>query len=617
MAARLPLQYHAAAPASDRRGVAIVLAPVLLGLLGMAVLAIGSLAVLSALRAYAGAGSQWSQARGQAVESLRDYARSRDPRDFQRFEQALQVVQGDRVAREELERDHPDLEKVRGGLVAGANDPADVDGLLMLYRRFGSLPSFKASLQAWRDGDRLLDQLKATAERMREQMSGPWPQAAALDAHLEQISRLNAELVNAERRFNAEVAEAARFVERLLSGSVLVSCVLFAALGAWVLRRTLHARARRERALAEAGERWSLAAEAGGLGLYDWTLPDGELRLDAKAAALYGLAVGHGLVVQRATLSALVHPDDLPATREAVDGAIRRGGLFKARYRIVRPDGEQRHLEVTGLIQTGASETVRRMVGVVRDVTDEELQVRLARERDAAERAARARMEFLSRLSHELRTPLNAILGFAQLLAIDDSRPLSGTQVQRVQLILEGGRQLLKLVEDVLDLTRIDAGSVGVALSPVDVSAVAHASTAMVAGVAQAHAVRLADQVSSAPIWAQADARRLQQVLINLLTNACKYNRPGGVVTVDAWSAEPWACVRVTDTGRGITQEEQAQLFQPFKRLPSTAGQVEGTGLGLFIVKSLVEHMHGRIDVDSVWGEGSRFTVWLPACAPA
>ncbi|MED5619390.1 sensor histidine kinase [Ideonella sp. BN130291] len=604
------MQHVASSP--QRRGVVGVLAPVLLGVGLVAALAVASLSLLSALRAYSLAESHWSQARSQAVELLRDYARSRDPRDFARFERALQVPLSDRIAREELERSQPDEERARQGLLAGHNHPADVEGMLMLYRRFGSMARLQASLQAWREGDELIAQLRMVAEQMRDQMNGPWPQAAALDGYLEQISKLNTQFIAVEKRFTDELAQMARVVERVLIGSVLAIAVGLALAGLWLARRSLRQRAERERALAEATERWALAAEAGGLGLYDWVVARDELRMDAKAAALYGLGDGAGAVVRRATVTELLHPDDVASAREQLDAALRSGRRFKARYRVRLPDGTWRHLEATGLMQ-GDPVGGGHMVGVVRDVTEEERQTLLARQRDAAERAAQARMEFLSRLSHELRTPLNAILGFAQLLAIDHTRPLSEPQAQRVQLILDAGQQLLKLVEDVLDLTKIDAGAVSVRLAPVDVAAAARASLALASGAVHAFAVEVRDRMPQQPLWALADEQRLQQVFTNLLTNACKYNRRGGSVTLQAWAQGERVCVSIADTGRGITHAERAELFQPFRRLAATAGQVEGTGLGLFIVKSLLERMNGSIELESTWGEGSRFTVVLPA----
>jgi len=214
-----------------------------------------------------------------------------------------------------------------------------------------------------------------------------------------------------------------------------------------------------------------------------------------------------------------------------------------------------------------------------------------------------------------MRAPLNAILGFAQLLAIDPQRPLDESQAHRVALILDSGRQLLQLVEDVLDLTKIDAGTISLQLAPVDAAGLLRSSLKTMGAAVQTYAVRVDDRTAAAPLWALADERRLQQVFMNLLSNACKYNRPNGLVTLEAWEADGRVVVRVSDTGRGMTKAELDQLFQPFKRLSYNAGQVEGTGLGLFIVKSLLDRMSGRIEVESEWGVGSRFTVHLPVSA--
>ena len=170
-------------------------------------------------------------------------------------------------------------------------------------------------------------------------------------------------------------------------------------------------------------------------------------------------ATAEGATLKRAELRALLHPDDQAFVRHGLDRAAAEGGLFKDRYRVVLPDGELRHIEAIGRMRDAQSQERARMVGILRDVSTEIAQAQLTLEKEAAERATQLRIEFLSRLSHELRTPLNAVLGVAQLLAIDPAEPLSGNQGKRVQILLDSGEQLLRLVENVLDISRVDSGS--------------------------------------------------------------------------------------------------------------------------------------------------------------
>lgn len=237
----------------------------------------------------------------------------------------------------------------------------------------------------------------------------------------------------------------------------------------------------------------------------------------------------------------------------------------------------------------------------------------LAAQAQAADKVAQAQRAFLSRLSHELRTPLNAILGFAQLLAMDQTEPATDTQRQRINLILQAGRQLRSLIEDVLDLTKVESGDMALTIERVDARELLNQSLLLVDSTRQQHGVEIVNAMASQPLWVMADARRLQQIFLNLLSNACKYNRPQGRVRIWAEERRPDATlIHIEDTGIGLRPDEIGQLFQPFRRMPTKAREVEGTGLGLYIVQQFIERMQGRIELRSEFGVGSCFTLSLP-----
>ena len=302
--------------------------------------------------------------------------------------------------------------------------------------------------------------------------------------------------------------------------------------------------------------------------------------------------------------------------------------------RYLRLDGSEVEVEVTAapFVDEGgvASQVIlrdvterRRAARALQQLADELERRVLARTaelehaRDEAERANSAKSEFLSRMSHELRTPLNAILGFGQLLELDLSEPKPRGQVQQ---ILDAGRHLLALINDVLDLSRIEAGQFAVRPEPVLLPPLVADALALMQPQAQAREIVLQglDAAAAAAACAvHADRTRLKQVLLNLLSNAIKYNRPRGCVSVSIEAHGPNCRLVVADTGPGLSAEQQARLFVPFERLDAAQSAVEGTGIGLALSRRLVEMMDGRIGVDSVPGQGSRFWVELPRADPA
>lgn len=238
-------------------------------------------------------------------------------------------------------------------------------------------------------------------------------------------------------------------------------------------------------------------------------------------------------------------------------------------------------------------------------------QQELERARDEAERASRAKSEFLSSMSHELRTPMNAILGFTQLLQADAS--LSEEQQDSLHEIYKAGQHLLGLINEVLDLSRIEAGKVILSLESVDIRELVQECLSLVRPLAEARHITL-DAGALLPCGVRADRTRLKQIVLNLLSNAIKYNKEGGAVRILMLEAQgPERCrFGVQDTGCGIPPEQMEDLFTPFTRLANAAGVVEGTGIGLVISKRLVEMMEGSIGVESRVGEGSLFWIELP-----
>ncbi len=239
----------------------------------------------------------------------------------------------------------------------------------------------------------------------------------------------------------------------------------------------------------------------------------------------------------------------------------------------------------------------------------------LEQAKNQAERANQSKSEFLSRMSHELRTPLNAILGFGELLKIDTLEPLTDTQYDSVEEILKAGNHLLELINEVLDLTKIESGKLVLSIEGVELTGVLQECLALMTPLAEQRRLRLIDRIGNQGVcYVQADRKRLKQVLINLISNAVKYNRERGEITLTReLTAAGRLRIGVSDMGPGISEAEQQQLFRLFERL-HPENDVEGSGIGLVVSQHLVHLMNGTMGVESVIGQGSTFWFELDIC---
>lgn len=293
---------------------------------------------------------------------------------------------------------------------------------------------------------------------------------------------------------------------------------------------------------------------------------------------------------------------------------------------------ERANIELRGEIleRQMAVGALREVVGLLEQAREEANQARDKAEgaRLEAEQANQAKSEFLSRMSHELRTPMNAILGFGQIL---EMRPLGARESESVQQILKAGQHLLQLINEILEISRIEAGKLSISIEPVPLEEVVFEVFDLMRPIATRRGIALSidnnpPALPPAPVFLNADRQRLRQVLLNLVSNAVKYNRDSGTVTVRLLPGEtptvldgdaqteggPYIRIEVQDTGKGIAPEDRHRLFVPFERLGAEGTAVEGTGIGLSLAKRLTELMHGRIGLDSTLGEGSRFWIDLP-----
>jgi len=367
-------------------------------------------------------------------------------------------------------------------------------------------------------------------------------------------------------------------------------------------------------ALRDATERVALAAHGAGLATWELDVDTGTAFWDAQMWRLRGLQpqpVTPDLDGRLVT----THPEDRALVAQVNQHGMEEDGQIESTFRVVWPGGEVRWLASrSALVRDEATGKLRR-IGVNWDITDRRTAEVVRQERELAQRESQAKSQFLARMSHELRTPLNAVLGFSQLLQANAPQwaAADAQHGQWLGHIQAAGQHLLALINDVLELSGAEGSAAPLPLQPVRLDTAVAEVLALLQPLQRTHDVHIQTETLQRTVLA--DATRLRQVLLNLLSNAVKYNRPGGQVWVRAETDGDTVLLSVVDNGRGISAQQMTHLFEPFNRLGAETLGVEGTGIGLAIVKALVERMGGQVKSESTPGEGTCFQVRLRAAS--
>lgn len=397
------------------------------------------------------------------------------------------------------------------------------------------------------------------------------------------------------------------------------------------IARDISLRKRMEDEIRKSEERLRKAQRIGQVGSWEWRVQENVLLWSEEIYRIFGLDPQKFAPTYEGFFDC-IHPDDRQLVKEAVDASLRSGKKYDIDHRIVLPDLHEKIVHENAEVTFDRDGSPLLISGTVQDVTDhkrmEETILRAnqelgreVKERTAkleiamlqAEAANRAKSEFLANMSHELRTPLNSIIGFAEIIRDGMAGPTTDNQQEYLGDVMDSSRHLLSLINDILDLSKVEAGHAELELATVEVADLVEHSLVLFKEKAMKHGITLAVDLDEDVGEIRADERKIKQVLVNLLANAMKFTQDGGRVAVTIARVDDGVRIAVQDTGIGIAREELPRLFQPFQQLETDLNKkYPGTGLGLSLCRKFVELHGGRIWAQSELGAGSSFIFVLP-----
>jgi len=375
--------------------------------------------------------------------------------------------------------------------------------------------------------------------------------------------------------------------------------------------------------LKENEARFASSQSFANIGTWDWNILTGELYWSENIAPLFGYKPGE-IETSYDNFLKSIHPDDRDKVETCIEQSITTKNQYNVEHRVLWPDGSTHWLKESGSVLLNENNEPQHMLGVVQSLDAQKLfEHELKSAKLDAENANKAKSEFLSRMSHELRTPLNAIMGFSQLLSIEEDS-LTNEQVDHLGEITKASDHLLVLINEILDLAKIESGRIDLSIENVNIAEVLTDAIHLISPLAIKRNIQLSiyeqntlvseDQLAANEVVVLADNTRLKQILINLMSNAVKYNQDNGELNIrcSLHTQQGVYRIEVQDTGLGLTASQQEKLFEPFARLGRANSAIEGTGIGLVITKKLIELMGGSIGFKNNQKVGSTFWVDIP-----
>lgn len=583
----------------------------LLVVITLASLNIFSMQVLSAVRAYVSGESLWSKGQKDASFSLLLYADTHHPEDFARFESALAIPLGDRIAREALDAAVPDRVAARQGFLQGRNQPDDIEPMIDLFLRFRNIAFMARTIAIWEEGDAEIDRLVLIAEQLRSAVRAGSPNSEFV-ALREQLLNSNARLTVLAQRFSDSLGEASRIAQRIVAFFTLGLSLLLA-VGGWLLVRTIFGRvAEIERSLRDSNDRWTIAARAAKVELLEWDLAT-------------DLVTSHHVkgtrTIRYADFLASLSEEDRSRLTEALAQARTTQGTFVSNQHMRGADGTEVWMDFIGQFSYDDEGKPYRMIGVRIDTTDR-VNADTTRRVLLEQLRQSQKMESLGTLAggiaHDFNNIVAAILGNV-VLAREDLQPDDPAR-ESIDQINKAALRARDLVRQILAFSRQQPPKlVDQALQPIVLETLQLLRATLPASVV------LESHMPEEPTFVRVDATQIEQVLMNLCTNAWHASRVGEarvVISVDAHVVPqdgahrtdglmpgPYAHLSVSDDGVGMDAATRARIFEPFF---TTRKVGEGTGLGLSVVHGIVIAHAGAITVDSEVGRGTTMHVYLP-----
>ena len=377
-------------------------------------------------------------------------------------------------------------------------------------------------------------------------------------------------------------------------------------------------------ALIKQENRLKNAQRIGRIGDYSWDTETGDISMSEESCRITCLAPNEIQSID--DVFTHFHPDDQESMRQATEEAL-ECGYSSSDFRVVAPNGETRWVHCERQAKTDQAGKTTGLRGTLQDITErKQFEHELLKAKEGAEKANHAKSTFLASMSHELRTPLNAIMGFSQLLEMNSDNNLSPLELENVGEILSASGHLLDLINEILELAKIESGNIELSLEEFNVNEVILECIELTKHSALQHGIKIFWNNKGAEQQAPNESRfrpvviadriRLKQVILNLLSNAVKYNCNNGQISIFSSTViDKNLIISVSDTGVGLSKDQRSHLFEPFNRLGAETLDKEGTGIGLTICKKLIESMNGDINVESEPGKGSSFQVQIPVAA--